>query len=242
MSAFANFPYEIVETDGESALAKWEELKHAGRGAPVVLGDELDNLLESFSPAERRQLKPIKEILAEAEAIRFPDDLFKLRKDEYAKAAAYLGKAAPPADPEEYEAPLGEWPDEASDGLGLSVAYDITTGKPRSKVHIALIPTDDPTTIPAYLRYGYWNECPPTAYHVAALRAWRDHHGAELIGLGADTLNLRVSRKPATREEALELARTQYAYCGDIIDQGVGSYRALATVLMADDWWYFWWD
>src|SRR5579872_4522439 len=115
MSAFANFPYEVVDTDGENALAKWEELKKAGRGAPVVLGDELENLLESFGPAERRQLQPIEEILAEAKAT---------------------------ADLKEYEAPLGEWPDEASDGLGLSVAYDITTGKPRSKVHIALTPTD----------------------------------------------------------------------------------------------------
>ena len=243
MSAFANFPYEIVETDGENALAKWEELKNAGRGSPVVLADELDNLLESFDPVERAHLKPIEAILAEAETIRFPDDLLKLRKDEYAEAAVYLaGKAAPPGELEEYEPPLGEWPDEASDGVGLSVAYDITTRKPRSKVHIALIPTADPTAIPAYLYYGGWNECPSTAYHVAALRAWRDHYAAELIGLGADTLNLRVARKPVTRDEALELARVQHAYCNDIIDQGVGSYRALAAVLMADDWWYFWWD
>jgi hypothetical protein len=246
MTEFADFPYEMVETDGESALAKWEELKKAGRGTPVVLGDELDNLLESFSPAERRQLDPIEEILAAAAAIRFPDDLLKLRRDEYAEAMAYVGNTTmTPADlgREEYDPPLGEWPaTEARDGLGLSVAYDIRTGKPRSKVQIALIPTDDPTAIPAYLYYGNWNECPATAYHVAALRAWRDLYGAELIGLGADTLNLRVSRKPATREEALELARVQHAYCSDIIDQGVGSYRALAAVLMATDWWYFWWD
>ncbi len=66
--------------------------------------------------------------------------------------------------------------------------------------------------------------------------------GAELIGLGADTMNLRVSRKPATREQAFALAREQYFYCNDIIDQGMGSYRALAAGLMASDWWFFWWD
>ena len=48
--------------------------------------------------------------------------------------------------------------------------------------------------------------------------------------------------KPVTREEALNLARVQYAYCNDIIDQGVGSYRALAAELMAHHWWFFWWD
>ena len=30
--------------------------------------------------------------------------------------------------------------------------------------------------------------------------------------------------------------------CNDIIDQGMGSYRALAAGLMASDWWFFWWD
>jgi hypothetical protein len=77
---------------------------------------------------------------------------------------------------------------------------------------------------------------------VAALRAWRDKYGAELIGLGSDVINLRVARKPATREEALELARIQHVYCNDIIFQGVGTYWALAAGLMRDDWWFFWWD
>jgi hypothetical protein len=245
MTAFASFPYEIVETNGESALATWEELKNAGRGAPVVLGEEdLGNLLLPFDPTERARLKPIEEILAAAEAINFPDDLRKRRRDEYAAAMMALKKIASLADfkDEEREAPLGDWPTETSYGWGLSVVYDFATRQPRPTVHIALIPTDDPTAIPAYMQWGNWNECPPPAYHVAALRAWRDRYGAELIGLGADTINLRVSRKPATREEALELARAQYVYCNDIIDQGVGSYRALAAGLMASDWWFFWWD
>jgi hypothetical protein len=50
------------------------------------------------------------------------------------------------------------------------------------------------------------------------------------------------SRRPTTREEALDLARAHQAYCNDVIDQDVGSYRALAAGLMAIDWWSFWWD
>jgi hypothetical protein len=245
MAAFANIPYEIVETNGENALATWEELKKAGRGAPVVLGeDDLDNLLFPFDPIERARLKPIEEILAAAEAINFPDDLYKRRRDDHAEAKVYFRQIASVAefDDKECEAPLGDWPTETSYGSGLSVVYDFATGQPKSTVHIALIPTDDPTAIPAYMLWGNWNECPSPAYHVAALRAWRDRYGAELIGLGTDTINLRVSRKPATREEALELARAQYFYCNDIIDQGMGSYRALAAGLMASDWWFFWWD
>jgi hypothetical protein len=245
MTAVANFPYEIVETSGENALAVWEELKRAGRGAPVVLGEgELDNLLAPFDPRHRARLEPVGTILAAADAINFPDDIFKRRRDDHAEAKLYFGQIASLADfnNDECEAPLGEWPAESSYGSGLSVAYDGISGQLRSTVHIALIPTDDPTTIPAYMRYGNWNECLPPAYHVAALRAWRDRYGAELVGLSADVINLRVSSKPATREEALEVARAQYFYCNDIIDQGIGSYRALAAGLLASDWWFFWWD
>jgi hypothetical protein len=243
MTAFADFPYPLVEAAGENALATWEELKKAGRGAPVVLGDRLEDLLFLCDLKERARQQPIEKILAAAEAMQFPQDLRKLRRDENARVKVALGLIASLGDyVEEEQTPFGEWPEEPEDGPGLSVAYDGVTDEPKSVVYIALIPTDDPTTIPAFMRWGDWNQCPAAAYHVAALRAWRDRYGAELIGLGPDTINLRVSRKPATREEALELAHEHYAYCSDIIVQGVGSDRALAGFLMKNDWWYFWWD
>jgi len=65
---------------------------------------------------------------------------------------------------------------------------------------------------------------------------------AELVGLSHDVMNVRVQRRPRTREAALELAREQYVYCSDIVDQGVQTLSALAAVLMESDWWYFWWD
>jgi hypothetical protein len=105
-----------------------------------------------------------------------------------------------------------------------------------------LVPTDDWTTVPAHLRWGGWNACPAPEYHIAALRAWRDRFGAELVGLAFDTMNLRVARRPQTRPEALDIAREQYLYCSDIVDQGVGTLSALAATLMASDWWFFWWD
>lgn len=140
------------------------------------------------------------------------------------------------------EPPLGEWPAVPEPSVGLTVVRNILTGAPLPKVHIGIAPTDDWTTIPAYLRWGGWNACPAAEYHVAAMRTWRDRYGAELVGMSADTINLRVARRPKSREEALALARDQYVYCADIIDQGFSSYSALAADLMANDWWYFWWD
>jgi hypothetical protein len=55
-------------------------------------------------------------------------------------------------------------------------------------------------------------------------------------------MNIRVRHRPKSRGEALELAREQYSYCSDIVDQGVGTLNALAAALMENDWWYFWWD
>jgi hypothetical protein len=245
VNEFANFPYEIVETTGEHALATWEELKGAGRGAPVVLGeDELENLLCPFDPMNRERLESVERILAAAEAIRFPDDLRKFRRQQAAETMVYLGQIDSVADfkDEAREPSLGEWPVERAYGGGLSVVDDFRTRQPKAVARIALIPTDDSAEIPAYMRWGNWNMCPQPAFHVAALRAWRQRHGAELIGLSADTIELRVSRKPATREEAVELARALYVYCDELIDPDTGSFCNLAASLMASDWWHFWWD
>jgi hypothetical protein len=244
--ALANFSFEIVETRGEDALARWEELKTTGRGVPVVIGD-LDGVLEPFSPSFHETLKSVQETLAAADAVRFPQDLAKMRHDQNVAACETLRKMGDSIDLDDEafqvrEPPLGEWPPSPSGSPGLSVAYEGLTHQPLPKVHIVLVPTDDPTTVPAHLHWGDWNECPAPEYHVAALRHWRDHFGAELVGLTVDVMNLRVARKPATRDEAIEVARVQHAYCNDIVDQGTYSLSALAIDLMAHNWWYFWWD
>jgi hypothetical protein len=215
-------------------------------------------------------LPSVEDVLKKAAGTQFPDDLAKRRKADSEAALQRLKDllAAKPDMPlptitetqdeqtrtltrdetvtamerEPRQPPIGEWPDTPDTLGGLSVANDIRTGRPLQKVLIGLAPTDDWTTIPAILRWGGWNGCPAAEYHVAAMRNWRDRYGAELIGMNFDTINLRVAVRPKTREEALALARDQYVYCADIIDQGVGTYSALAAALMASDWWYFWWD
>ncbi|MEM9496172.1 MAG: DUF4253 domain-containing protein [Pseudomonadota bacterium] len=149
--------------------------------------------------------------------------------------------ASDPID-DDYEPEMGRWPWLKPREAGLSVAYDVLSGKPLPSVNIVLIPTDDWTEAPAYLRWGNWNDNPPPEYHVAALRSWRDRYGAELVGLSHDVMNIRVVNKPGTRDEAVELAREHYAYCSDIVDQGTGTFAPLAASLKANKWWYFWWD
>lgn len=271
--ALERFPFKLIETSGKDALAKWQELKSAGQGSPVVLaGDEtggLGSLLDPFGP-DAPDFPSVEKILKTAAGIHFPGDLAKQKAAEAEEGLkqfkAALAKnpnmklpqviemngdstrkvpreetlAAMMGEPE--EPPLGEWPVEVGPSVGLTVARDLSTGEPFPKIQIGIAPSDDWTTLPAYLRWGGWNACPAAEHHVAAMRSWRERYGAELVGVSGDTINIRVARRPKTREEALALAREQYIYCNDIIDQGFASYSALAADLMANDWWFFWWD
>lgn len=275
--ALEHFPLKLIETTGGEALAKWQELKSAGQGYPVVLGwrnptDPLGNLLMPFGPRDPNVPPPpsVEDILKAAAGIDFPGDLAKRKKAE-SETAFERFEAALKANPnmplpivtgitqdgkaqtqtrgetlaqmqqQPREPPLGEWPAAPHPSLGLSITRDLRD-MPLPKVYIGLAPTDDWTTIPAYLRWGGWNDCPAAEYHVAAMRTWRDRYGAELVGMNFDTINMRVAKKPKTRDEALMLAHDQHVYAPDIIDQGVFTFSALAADLMANDWWFFWWD
>lgn len=122
--ALAAFPFEIVETTGEEALALWERLKSAGRGVPVVVGD-IAGILRPFSDDEQGARRPAEEILAAADAIRLPEGLVQMRRDEIGVALGLLRELDPSgADEigEEEEPPLGEWPEEMAPSIGLSVA------------------------------------------------------------------------------------------------------------------------
>lgn len=228
-TAGAGLPWPHITTTGEKALGEWERLRREGHGWPVVVGsdDALALLAEihgaGTGDAPQRPYTP-EAILAEADKVR-------LTRGE--KTGLDI------SDP----AAIGKWPPAGSvKGAGLSVALDMMTGKPLARAHILLLPARTGAEAPAWLRWGGWNECPMPAHHVAILRDWNRRYGAELVGMSGDVLNLRVTRRPKTREEALLLAREQYEYCVDIVDQGVGSLAALASALMEQDWWFFWWD
>ncbi|MEE3623605.1 DUF4253 domain-containing protein [Nitrospirillum sp. BR 11752] len=237
----AALPYERITVPGAQAWDHWLRLRAAGRGWPIIVGDDdaMERLAEHYSlsdpavfpgalPDMVQTLAP-SEILREAEGLRFPEIM-----DRW------------PDGPDEDQIGVMEddWEDfpPMPDGPPrLSVVHDHNQ-KPYARVHILLIPTDQGWQVPAYLRWGGWNECPPPESHVAALRVWHEKYGAELIVLSNDTMELRVDRRPADKAEAWDLARNQYRYCRDIVDQGVGTVGALAGGLLQTPYWFFWWD
>jgi len=250
----SDLPFELFRVSGMHALQAWEEMsqRYAGTAAAVVLGpeEELEYLrgswaMDSFGSPES--------ILAKTGDIDFPsgfrahlrtqmEEMLDQFKDDPQWQSLFenVGEFGLAED-----LPTGDWPDgpiDPANELGLSLATSWETGQPHDEVLIGVFPTADWTEIPAYLPFGGWNACPLPEWHVEALRYWRDKWGARLVGLGHDTMNLRVQTKPKSRDEAIELAMEQYDYCADIVDQGVGDIATLAHQLMASDWWYFWWD
>ncbi|RYG87377.1 DUF4253 domain-containing protein [bacterium] len=110
------------------------------------------------------------------------------------------------------------------------------------RVVIATLPTPDGTLAPAHLNYGSWNGYPEIAEHVAFLRHWETRHGAEVMGFGADTVELRPRAPILDPVEAKRLAREWFAYSYDNLFQGTESMPELAASLLGAEIWFSWWD
>jgi hypothetical protein len=109
-------------------------------------------------------------------------------------------------------------------------------------VPITLMPTADFWEIPAYLPVTVNEWDPSPAVHVAIMKYWHERWGAELVAMVAGALEMRVLQPPMEWEETLMLAKEQYAYSPDLVDQQVGSVNGLAKILLNGHIWQFWWD
>jgi Domain of unknown function (DUF4253) len=104
-------------------------------------------------------------------------------------------------------------------------------------VTLAFIPAETSAEVPAYLQLGGWNAVPEADIMVALFRKWQRDYGAEIVAVSLDAIDVRVSRKPETREEALLLAREHRKFCN-----AGATLAETAAELMETDWWHFYWD
>ena len=74
------------------------------------------------------------------------------------------------------------------------------------------------------------------------LRSWELRFDAYVVGLGPDTLTLAVGRPPRDLAAATAIAAEHFAFCPDNIQQGAGSIREYAALLVGQRLWPFWWD
>jgi hypothetical protein len=110
-------------------------------------------------------------------------------------------------------------------------------------VPIALIPTAHCWEVPAYLPVQGNEGDPSNAVQVAMMKYWNERWGAELVAMAPSNVEMRVLRPPTTWEEAFTLAKEQYIYAPDVVDQWLGgSFTALVKTLLNGHVWLFWWD
>lgn len=206
----------------ETALAlRSTQLTHI----PVALGDDED--LERLLEAMEYSSSSTEDIIQAGAAL----DLQTWLKERVAAEPDYYMEDDSESSPDV----------EPAQASPLFLAFDVS-GKPKAKVHIALIPTTKPWEVPAHLKLGGWNECPAAEVHVAFFKSWLERYGALVTGIGPDTIEFSVAKPPQTLEDARTLAHEQFVYCADIVHQGVVSVENLAKVLVNSNNWYFWWD
>jgi hypothetical protein len=221
-------PTYLFEVPGNAAIEVWDALLKTADDnglSPVILGET----------GEARRMADNLEICHGVT----PDDI--IERSLELDVPVWLDRRREESDTAE---PDGEddWPDDVEPHGQLTGMIDDQTGDPYPAVTVALVPTPASWESAAYLRFGNWNQCPSPDEHVAVWRRWNQLYGAEIICMTNDVIEARIARPPADREAAMTLALEQYAYCTDIVDQGVGSVLSLAAVLLDGPTWFFWWD
>lgn len=211
---------ETLKTSACDGAKAFERIRaaHARNEFLVILGDEEE--LERVKETMELNEDTAEEILEHAKEVEISEWFEEHEAEDY---------------------PSDAWPEEVPGNDTLTACTDILTGEPK-KVFLATIPVAHAWEIPAYLKFGGWNDCPAAEEHVAIMKHWYEKYGAVIVALTGDVIECTVERPPQTRDEALALAKEMYAYCYDIVDQGVETIENLAASLLKSRLWFFWWD
>ncbi|MHA3774939.1 DUF4253 domain-containing protein [Verrucomicrobiota bacterium sgz303538] len=224
---------QIIKIPGKDALTELYKriADHPDTGVwPVILGDE-----DAVDLIEETQEMNADDEASEEEVIRAGAAI---------DAATWLAKVAGEQyEDDEYQgAEEGEWPAGPVAPMGIITHQDILSGKPLDEVTMGLFRVDESWKVFAKLAWGNWNACPAAEEHCAVHAYWGRKYGSQVVSVTGDIVQCIVANPPRDRNAAMALAREQYAYCGDIVDQGCETLANLAASLLGAKVWYFWWD
>ncbi len=223
---------------GEEAISTWDQLAAVADNSgywPVLMGTQQSaEQTLAFVGTDFDDVEPSPEqVLADAENIVFEDWLEQRTDLILSDIRGELGGGFP-SDGQIYPSP--------AEAHVFVTPRDIFSGEFHDTVVMAIVPAVNSWESAAFLSWGCWNENPCPEEHVAVLREWNDRYGADIVAMAGDTLEMRVDHPPTEWEDALQLAREQYVYDHDIVDQGAESIEVLASFLLGSEGWYFWWD
>ena len=106
---------------------------------------------------------------------------------------------------------------------------------------LAKIPVKEPWEVFAWLPFGGWNDCPNPEDILRIAEYFYKRYGAIPAVMTRDVLEFSVPPLK-DKDTAIGAALEQFAFCQDIVFQGVGTIGRLAGGLMQSTVWYFWWD
>ncbi|PIQ25586.1 hypothetical protein COW36_21320 [bacterium (Candidatus Blackallbacteria) CG17_big_fil_post_rev_8_21_14_2_50_48_46] len=231
----AEQPLYFLSLPGKTAIETWQKLRAFTPEAgywPVLLGpvSDLELLKNSWSftdslPSPQAVLKSAASLdLQKWLAAHASEEDLELDLDEFDEFAEFFT------------------PENMQPQHHYAIHVDILSRQPYAEVLLALVPTPHSWEVPAWLHTGGWNACPDSDVHIRLMETWFVRYGAELVSHSHDLIELRIARPVQNLDEARELARLQYAYCPDIVEQGVQTLENLALTLIDSTVWYFWWD
>lgn len=209
---------------------------------PVLLGTpaQAKRLFDEATDPSNREMS-FSEILAEAKTISIPDWIASRQKrflDQPDEDLVFHSWDTKPN--MSYKRPrLESFPNHYLQ-INLCRTRNFSQGK--EDVIIAKFAMLDSWKLPALFRYGNWNECPSPAKHVALHQQWYEKYKAEIVAISSDTIEMMVGKPPRSKTRAIELASAQFAYCSDIVFQGVQRLDELASFVWLGKYWFFWWD
>lgn len=247
-------PIFTLKADGAAAIKLWEKLRKLVNQTgywPVVMG-ALDrwepNDLADSPKIEATWAAHLKKLTGRTPGKKRGVTGMLLQAAEEFDTDAWLRKnagEAPGAQDDEWaemaEAGGFEMP-KTPPNTKFRAVFDVLSNKPLKGLTVGLWPTRESWQAPICMRFGGWNACPYPHEQAAILRRWKEKYDAELVVCAGDVVELRVGKPPKTDAAALELAREQYAFCDDIVNQGTMTLERLAEALKGGTVWYFWWD
>ncbi|MEO0564233.1 MAG: DUF4253 domain-containing protein [Chloroflexota bacterium] len=222
------YPLYTLETSISESFPLWERLKPIAEAVgyyPVIVGERKNSirlLLEGRAAAKTPEA-----YIAASQSLNVRQWFDDAYKDYYAYDESFTEADI-----------LGGW-----EAISPTTTFDITMyGTVRSQQYIAFFPTVTSWETPAYIGYGNWNACPSADIHVGIHQYWHTLYDTEIIALINDIVICRVNNPVTDKDAALALAKDQMMYCDDIVNQGFGTLKALASSLIGSTYWSFWWD
>ncbi len=231
----------VVEVPGQSAVDAWKSLRAlvptTGRypvivGGPVDFGGDISTefgqTLASGGYLVEDAGLTVESVLSDAVALDI--DNWLTARAEYLDIDDVDLHATSPLPAYDFDK------DQYTTGV------DIVSGEPLRVVEIVLLPTRHGWEAPAYLMWGGWNDAPLPHELAAVFQRWSVAHGAEVVAMTGDVIEMSVMSPPTDDLGAIDVAREHFLIAPDNVWQGTGDLDVLAAAVLNAPVWFFWWD